>query len=54
MPYGIRKSLGGDTAATDARMERCVAELKAKGYPLPRAVAICKSPVQKSLRKRRT
>lgn len=47
MPYGpVTK--GGPTA--DARMERCVADLKQKGYPEQNAIAICKASIAKSMR----
>lgn len=53
MPYGIAKKLGGDTPAVNARMERCVADLQAKGYSKVRAILICKSSIQRSLAKKR-
>jgi hypothetical protein len=51
MPYGISKALGGDSKATDARMERCVADVMASGKPKLNAVLICKSSIQKKLAK---
>lgn len=48
MPYGMSKKIGGDTKAIDARMERCVKDLTAKGHNKLSAIAICKSSIQKS------
>jgi len=53
MPYGIKKALGGDTAATDSRMERCVSDVMAQGHSKLHAVLICKSSIQKSLAKKK-
>jgi hypothetical protein len=53
MPYGISKNLGGDSQSTDARMEKCVADLTGKGYKKLNAILICKSTIQKSLAKGR-
>ena len=53
MPYGIKKALGGDTAATDTRMERCIADVMAQGKPKLNAVLICKSSIQQSLSKKK-
>lgn len=47
MPYGP-VSKGGPTA--DARMERCVADLKAKGHDEQSAIAICKASIARSMR----
>ena len=43
MPYGVAKSAGGDTAANDARMERCVKRLQAKGYSKVSSIKLCKA-----------
>ena len=43
MPYGVAKSAGGDTAANDARMERCVKRLQAKGYSKVSSIRLCKA-----------
>jgi len=53
MPYGIAKRLGGDTKAVDARMERCVSKVMARGMPKENAIRICKSTIQISLSKKR-
>lgn len=53
MPYGIAKSAGGDSAANDARMERCIKELTSQGKPKLTAILICKSSVQKAAKKKR-
>jgi len=52
MPYGIKKALGGDTPAVDARMDRCVQDVMAQGKKKLNAVLICKSSIQKSLAKK--
>jgi hypothetical protein len=51
VPYGIKKTLGGDKPSTDAKMERCVSDLQAKGHSKMSAILICKSSIQKSLAK---
>lgn len=53
MPYGLAKSAGGDSAANDARMERCVSELVKSGKPKLTAILICKSSIQKAAKKKR-
>jgi len=53
MPYGIAKKVGGDTAATDSKMERCVADVMAKGHSKQSAIRICKTSIQISLSKKR-
>ena len=45
MPYGLPKSQGGDTPEKDAKMERCIAQLQAKGYDKLKAILICKSSI---------
>lgn len=52
MPYGIAKKLGGDTAATDSKMEKCIQDLQAQGKSKLEAILICKSSISKSLAKR--
>jgi hypothetical protein len=52
VPYGIKKALGGDTPAVDARMERCVKDLQAQGKSKIASVLICKASIQKSLEKK--
>ena len=43
MPYGVPRSAGGDTAANDARVERCVKRLQAKGYSKVSSIKLCKA-----------
>lgn len=45
MPYGIAKSAGGDSAANDAKMERCVKDVMAKGHSKLSAILICKTSI---------
>ena len=42
MPYGIKKTAGGDNPTNDARMERCVNDLLNKGHDKVSAIRICK------------
>ena len=53
VPYGIKKSLGGDTAATDARVARCVQDLQQQGHSKLSAILICKASIQRSLGNRK-
>lgn len=46
-PYGLPKKKGGDTAASDAWMQRCIADVQAKGGTKLRAILICKSQFSK-------
>jgi hypothetical protein len=50
MPYGVAKDIGGDTAANDAKMERCVAAVMKTGHGKVSAIRICKSAIQRSAR----
>lgn len=50
MPYGMK---GGDTPKKDAKMERCVSDLTAKGYKKLNAILICKASIQKASAKGR-
>ena len=43
MPYSISKEQGGDSAENDARMERCVKRLQAKGYSKVSSIKLCKA-----------
>lgn len=44
VPYGVAKALGGDSAANDAWMERCVQAVQAKhGFSKVSAIRICKA-----------
>ena len=45
MPYGIAKTKGGDSAANDAKMERCVHDVMAKGHDKLSAILICKTSI---------
>ena len=48
MPYGLSKKIGGDTPANDAKMERCVQKVMARGKVTKlSAILICKSSIQK-------
>lgn len=49
MPYGFKKSLGGDNASNDARMEACVTRVVAKGHDKVTAIRICKAAIQKAV-----
>lgn len=51
MPYGIARSVGGDTPALDKKVEDCIARLTAKGYSKLSALKICKVSVQKKAAK---
>lgn len=51
MPYGLAKKIGGDTAANDAKMERCIKSVMSKGTPKLNAILICKSAIQKGGKK---
>jgi hypothetical protein len=53
MPYGVAKSVGGDTPTTDSLMERCVMHVQSQGKTKEQAIRICKSSIQKSLRSKR-
>ena len=54
MPYGVAKSIGGDTAANDAKMERCVSSLVAKGYGKVSAIKICKASMEGTTKRPKT
>ena len=47
MPYGLAKAIGGDTPGNDQKMERCIAQVMAKGNSKLSAVQICKAAIQK-------
>ena len=46
MPYGLSKKIGGDNAANDAKMERCVTKVMAEGHTKLSAILICKASIQ--------
>ena len=46
MPYGLSKKIGGDTAANDAKMERCIQKVTATGKNKLQAILICKASLQ--------
>ena len=47
MPYGVAKKLGGDTAANDAWMQKCMADVQAKGHSKLSSILICKATMAK-------
>jgi hypothetical protein len=49
VPYGISHKVGGDTPNTDAKMERCVAQIVAQGRDKVSAIKICKAAIEKSM-----
>jgi len=54
MPYGMSKKSGGDSAANDAKMERCVQRLVSDGRDKVSAIRICKAAIQRSAMKKRS
>jgi hypothetical protein len=53
VPYGVKKSLGGDTAAADAWIHKCKVSVMKGGTSELSAILICKSQYQKMQSKRR-
>jgi hypothetical protein len=53
VPYGFPKRLGGDNAANDALMERCVQHVTARGSDKVSAIRICKSALERAKAQRR-
>lgn len=54
MPYGMSKKIGGDTKATEAKMDACVQDLmKEQGYSKIKAVVLCKASITRSMLKKR-
>lgn len=51
MPYGLAKSVGGDTPELNAKVEACVNRLTAKGYSKVSAIKICKVSIQRKAAK---
>lgn len=49
MPYGIALKVGGDSPSTDAKMERCIAQVVAQGHDKVSAIKICKAAIEKGL-----
>ena len=47
MPYGLKKSQGGDSAANDAWMEKCIADVQASGKSKLSSILICKAQFAK-------
>lgn len=47
MPYGVSKTLGGDSRANDARVERQVGALQRKGYGKVPAIKIAKAGMRR-------
>jgi hypothetical protein len=48
MPYGFPKSKGGDSPENDAKMERCVRDVMAKGKDKESAIRICKVAIARA------
>lgn len=48
MPYGIQKSIGGDSEENDGWMEKCVARVQETGKSKSSAIAICKAQLKKN------
>ena len=53
MPYSLSKKAGGDSAANDAKMERCVQNLVSQGKDKVTAIRICKAAIQRHAVKER-
>ena len=53
MPYGFKKSLGGDNATNDSKMEACVTRVMASGHDKVSAIRICKASLQRAAQKRK-
>ena len=52
MPYNVARDVGGDSPQNTALMERCVQHVMASGKPKQNAIAICKSAIQASKRRK--
>ena len=50
-PYGLSKKIGGDTPALDAKMQRCITDLQARGVKKLNAILICKASIQRAATK---
>lgn len=50
MPYGISKSIGGDSPSNVKKMEECVKKMKKKNpdYDEAKCIKICKSGILKA------
>jgi len=48
VPYGVARAAGGDSAANDAKMERCVQQVMAQGHDKVSAIRICKVAIQRA------
>lgn len=53
MPYGISKSVGGDSLANVAKVHRVKSALMKRGYPEVSAIKIAKSQLTKKRQGRR-
>lgn len=42
MPYGIPRSKGGESPKNEAKMQRCIVDVMAKGNSKLSAILICK------------
>jgi hypothetical protein len=50
----MAKRAGGDSPQNDAKMERCVANLKSQGKDETTAIRICKAAIQRSAMKQQS
>jgi len=48
VPFGLPKSIGGDSSANNAKMESCVKKVKSSGKSKESAIKICKSSLIRS------
>lgn len=53
MPYGVDKTLGGDSKENTAYMDKCVAEQKAAGKNENYAIAVCKLILRRHIAKQK-
>ncbi len=53
MPYGVAKDVGGDSPSNDSLMEKCVTQVMRQGKDKETAIRICKSSIQRQLRRKR-
>lgn len=54
MPYGVSKDVGGDSPSNDSLMEKCVEQVMKQGKDKQSAIRICKSSIQRSLKRARS
>ena len=48
MPYGVDKSVGGDSPTNVSWMEKCVKKVMAQGKDKGSAIAICKTTLKQT------